>query len=143
MQLSVHEDDPKSKSKVDLRFHFLFDMIRKTTRNYLKDFDWDVCSQPVQRLYLSKDTKLMMEVINDFIATVYYRVNLDDNGRKSTNRNGLFEDVDFSEDCGQPVKWIEKYKIKRYPKSLVDKTSVPYLFSPNFTYMIDFNYRAK
>ena len=26
---------------------------------------------------------------------------------------------------------------------MVDKTSVPYLFSPNFTYMIDFNYRAK
>ena len=35
MQLSVHEDDRGSKSKLDCRFHFLFDMVRKKPRNYL------------------------------------------------------------------------------------------------------------
>ena len=41
------------------------------------------------------------------------------------------------------VKWKLKYRINRFPTSLTSKTSVPYLFSPNFTYQLDFNYRAK
>ena len=80
MQLSVHEDHPDRKSECSVRFQFVFDIIRKKERDYLKDFDWDVCSTPEQRLYLSKDTTKMMEVINNFIATVYYRVNIDDDG---------------------------------------------------------------
>ena len=41
------------------------------------------------------------------------------------------------------VKWKLKFRIQRFPTSLACKTSVPYLFSPNFTYQLDFNYRAK
>ena len=47
MQLSVHEDDTEQKSQIKCRFHFLFDVIRKKERDYLKDFDWDVCSEPM------------------------------------------------------------------------------------------------
>ena len=47
----------------------------------MKQFDWDINSKPVQRLWLSKDTKLLMEVINDFIGTVYKRVNIDAEGK--------------------------------------------------------------
>ena len=93
MQLSVHEDNKNEidgKSIVKCRFHFLFDVIRKKHRDYLEAFDWDVCSDPIQRLYLSKDTTRMMEVINNFIGTVYYRVNVDDDGSKivSMDRHG-------------------------------------------------------
>ena len=42
----------------------------------MKNFDWDVNSNPVQRLYLSENTFYMMEVTNNFIANVYYRVNV-------------------------------------------------------------------
>ena len=42
----------------------------------MKNFDWDINSNPVQRLYLSENTLYMMEVTNDFIANVYYRVNV-------------------------------------------------------------------
>ena len=89
----------------------------------------------------------MMEVINNFIGTVYYRANVDDEGNKIDNSSSMLmghaDDALLDEDDGQAVKWFELFKIKRFPKALVDKTSVPYLFSPNFTYMIDFNFRAK
>ena len=35
------------------------------------------------------------------------------------------------------------FRIKKFPKSLTEHTSVPYLFSPNFTYQFDFDYRAR
>ena len=79
MYLKVH-GDTKSFSKCGLLFHFTFPLIQKKEREYLKSYDWDVDSEPVQRLWLSKDTTLMMEVINDFIGSVYKRVNIDSNG---------------------------------------------------------------
>ena len=97
-------------------------------------FDWDINYKPVQRLWLSKDTTLLMEVINDYIGTVYKRVNVDADGRELKKEK---------EDHGQLVLWKVKYNIKRFPKSLVFKTSVPYLFSPNFKYQLDFNFRKK
>ena len=75
MELKTHEDT-KGFSNCRLRFHFLFDMIRRRERQHLKNFDWDINSNPVQRLYLSENTLYMMEVTNDFIANVYYRVNV-------------------------------------------------------------------
>ena len=45
-------------------------------------FDWDINFRPVQRLWLSKDTNLLMEVINDYIGTVYERVNVDSEGKE-------------------------------------------------------------
>ena len=41
------------------------------------------------------------------------------------------------------VKWAAIFKIKRWPSSLSTHTSVPYMFSPNFTYQLDFNYAEK
>lgn len=67
-----------------------------------------------------------MEVINDFIGTVYKRVDIDDDGDEMPNLK--------MDDEGQIVRWKIEYSIKRFPKSLVDKTSVPYLFSPNFKF---------
>ena len=79
MQLRVHEDT-KGFSECAVRFHFLFPMIKAKYRDKLKQFDWDINSAPVQRLWLSRDTKRLMEVINDFIGTVYVRVNLNEDG---------------------------------------------------------------
>ena len=76
-----------------------------------------------------------MEVINNFIGTVYKRVDIDDEGKDMPSMR--------IDDEGQIVRWKIEYNIKRFPKSLVDKTSVPYLFSPNFKYQLDFNYQAK
>ena len=74
-----------------------------------------------------------MEVVNNFVATVYYRVNIDKQGRSIGNQDPdtLYED---SSDHGQQVKWQVEYRIKKFPTKLSESTSVPYLFSPNFTY---------
>ena len=81
-----------------------------------------------------------MEVINNSIATVYQRENIDDSG-KSIKRNFIEDELpNEQEDCGQQVKWKVSYRISRYPKSLCTKTSLPYLFSPNFTHQLDFNH---
>ena len=76
MELRTHEDTNK-KSECRVRFHFIFDIIKETKNPILNEFDWDVNSAPVQRLYLSRDTKKLMEVINNFIATVYKRVDIE------------------------------------------------------------------
>jgi hypothetical protein len=80
----------------------------------------------------------MMEVTNDFIGTVYYRKNLDDSGKSIAGSKANAN----SEDYGQQVKWVRDYNIKRFPRDLASGSSVPYLFSPNFTYQLDFNYRG-
>lgn len=60
-----------------MRFHFLFSLIKESKKSSLLDFDWDIKSSPCQRLYLSRDTTKLMEVINNFVATIYYRVDVD------------------------------------------------------------------
>ena len=79
MELRTHEDT-KEGSQCNLRFHFIFDIIKTRQKESLKDFDWDVNSAPMQRLFLSRDTTKMMEVINNFVATVYKRVNIEQPG---------------------------------------------------------------
>ena len=51
-------------------------MIKKNDDSGLKEFDWDVGSNLKQRLYLSRDTMKLMEVINNFTARVYKRENI-------------------------------------------------------------------
>ena len=79
MELKVYEDTTE-ESECRLRFHFIFDMLKSKTRQKLEDFIWDVSSNPSQRLYLSHDTTRLMEVINNYVATVYYRVNFEPEG---------------------------------------------------------------
>ena len=130
MELQTCEDLGDQLNKCRCLFHFNFKLIKKAPKEYLKVFDFDVTQNPIQRLYLSADTKLLMEVINGFVATVYERFNIDDNGNEY-RLNG---------DEGQKVKWEPKYIIRRFPKHLADITSVNYLFSPNFTFQLDYNY---
>ena len=94
-----------------------------------KGFEWGANGTPVQNLYLSRNTKFLLEVINNFIATVYVRENVDI--------------AEGAEDCGQVVKWKRCYRIKSYPRNLLTRTSVPFLFSPNFKHQLDFNFSAK
>ena len=49
------------------------------------------------------------------------------------------EQIQSSSDSGQQVKWKIEHRINRFPRNLVENTSVPYLFSPNFEYQLDFN----
>ena len=139
MELKVHEDT-KETSECRLKFHFIFDMIRKQKSEELKEFDWDISSNPIQRLYLSKDTTRMMEVINNQIATVYYRVNFFSEGTDVILDQNLSTPQDHQtldnkcQDHGQEVKWRVDFRIRCFPKTLAQITSVPYLFSPNFTY---------
>ena len=55
-----------------------------------------------------------MEVVNDYIGTVYKRVNVDSEGKS------LKYEMSEKEDNGQLVKWKVKYNIKRFPKTLVE-----------------------
>ena len=80
MELKVHEDtDDVSECKV--RFHFYFELLRQKVRSKLDQFEWDINSDPKQHLYLSKDTRRLMEVVNNYTATVYTRGNIDDQGK--------------------------------------------------------------
>ena len=82
MELKVHEDTTV-ESECRLRFHFIFDMIKPKKRKKLEDFVWDISSNRCQRLYLSHDTTRLMEVVNNYVATVYYRVNFEPEGTNS------------------------------------------------------------
>ena len=74
-------------------FEFDFRLIQnesaqKKEKIFLKLYDFDVTYNPIQRLYLSEDTTLLMEVINGFVARVYQRHDIDDLGYKTENEGG-------------------------------------------------------
>lgn len=81
----------------------------------------------------------MMEVINNRFAIVYMRVFVDSEG------NQIDDDLaeKNSEETPQLVKWMPTHKITRWPTSLCTNTSVPYLFSPNFRFQLDFDFKSK
>ena len=113
MQLKTHEDT-EAGSECKLRFHFFFKKLAEKKRAYLKDFGWDVNNRPNQRLYLSRDTNRLMEVINNFTATVYTRCTVQERS-KSISTQSLKDTDNFSsyehhetqrvEDNGQQVEW--------------------------------------
>ena len=140
IQLRVHEDT-RGSSSCKVRFHFFFELLRKRVKNELEIFDWNVNHAPKQRLYLSRDTMRLMEVINGTTAVVYQREDVID-GETQAMESEKYQDGNEI-DYGQQVKWKVLYRIKKFPKSLTEHTSVPYLFSPNFTYQFDFDYRAR
>ena len=101
MELQTHEDT-KGESILRLRFHFLFDMIRKVERSHLRNMNWDISSNPIQNLYLSKDTTRLMEVTNNCFATVYIRQNIDEK-RKFQSQQEIQEylsELRDKKDCG-------------------------------------------
>lgn len=79
MQLRNYEDT-RTCGDCKVRFHFFFELFRRKKHAYLEEFEWDINDNPQQFLYLSRDTKRLMEVVNNFTATVYYRVNVDEQG---------------------------------------------------------------
>lgn len=95
--------------------------------------DWNIDADPIQNLYLSKDTKQLMEVVNNFFATIYKRK---DRFQEKNDEN--HED----RDNGQLVKWVVQHRIKRFPTKLCMQTSVPYLFSHDFSKQIDIDFKA-
>ena len=50
---------------------------RQNQSKGLEKFSWNYYESPTQRIYLSKDTQLLMEVINSKIAIVYSRTDED------------------------------------------------------------------
>ena len=76
-----------------------------------------------------------MEVIKNRFALIYKRYNVHKNAQDSEKLNG--------KDYGQLVEWRVLHHVTRWPSMLQHATSVPYLFSPNFTYMLDFDYQNK
>ena len=72
LELRTYEDLQQS-SQCRVLFSFNFKMLRQQIRNDLENMDWDIDSKPVQHLYLSQNTEYMMEVVNNFFATVYSR----------------------------------------------------------------------
>ena len=99
MELKTHEDTGTG-SHCKLKFHFMFDIILKKERNNLKMFEWDINSNPVQRLYLSKDTNKLMETINNTVATIYKRENIDNQGKSIAINNLIMFDKEDAADNG-------------------------------------------
>ena len=125
MELKTYTDT-KVKNECNLLFHFEHHMIKPHTDRQLKGQAWDINEHPYQKLILSEDTEQMMEVINHFVATVYYRVDESEPGATGHD--------------AKRVKWEPKFKIRRFPTILAQLTSYNYLFSPNFKWQIDFEY---
>ena len=75
LSLKTHEDT-QSGSVCKLKFHFLFEKITELGQ-MARVFEWGANETPEQHLYLSKNTRYLLEVINSFIATVYERENVD------------------------------------------------------------------
>jgi len=65
-------------SEVKMILHFVFPKYQKHVSTEGSDYAWDIRTNPVQRLYLSQDTNLLMEVVSNYIGTVYERENLDE-----------------------------------------------------------------
>ena len=119
--------DTETASQVNVLFHFAFPKYQKHAKSTDEQYTWDIRTDPKQRLYLSQDTTKLMEVINNYIGTVYVRINIDEDGREIRGSQGA--------ECeGQAVRWLPYYRIKQFPSALGTLTSVPYLFSPNFKY---------
>ena len=149
MQLRTF-DDTGLVNECKVAFHFMHRLIKKkksANDDDLIDPEWDFGQDSIQRLYLSRNTKKLMEVINNRFAIIYKRRNVDSSGEVlPTEENlqdaGLKDPLD-DEDTGQQIKWIVESKITRWPSNLTDSTSVPFLFSENFKYQLDFDAQRK
>ena len=61
----------------------------------------------------------MMEVVNNYTATVYYRGNMDESGNLIRSSTIVNNDISkITPDDGQLVKWKVEYRIKRFPRML-------------------------
>lgn len=143
MQLRTF-DDSGEINECKISFHFMHRLIRKnkTTDESWIDPEWDFGDDSVQRLYLSRNTMRLMEVINNTFAIVYNRRYVDSKGEiLTTEESDNIEDE--VADTGQQVKWLVESKITRWPSNLTNSTSVPFIFSQNFTYQLDFDAHKK
>ena len=97
MELQTIDDFAQNgESKMNqskLRFHFFHKTINqeredqkmretKSLRKKIhinstdRQFEWDTSHKTIQRLYLSRDTKRMLEIINNAVAVIYTRSNV-------------------------------------------------------------------
>ena len=109
MELTTFEDTRKNSS-CRVRFHFMFDLLKKKERSELKGYEWDMGNAPRQNLILSQDTRKLMEIFNDYTAIVYTRSNIDEDGK-------AVPDTENGVDMGQQVVWQVAYHIKNLPKN--------------------------
>ena len=123
LELSTHEDTGEM-SEVRVAFQFVHSLIRPSSAMNTDQLDWDVAQNPKQILHLSRSTRKMMEITNDQMATIYYRDQI-------------------SDEPGQIIQWKVLKRIKKLPRLMTKMTSVPFLFSPEFNYQIDFIYMLK
>ena len=88
ISLKVHEDT-QSQSQCDLKFKFLFPKLRKKPAidGKHKKVDYEDEQQSIQHLYLSRDTTKLMEVIDNQVASIYYRVDINREVDKTTSQD--------------------------------------------------------
>ena len=99
LELSTYEDTEKP-TECRVRFHFLHRLIKSKRKNEDSDEqyarqEWNLDNDTAQRLYLSKDTSRMMEVINNTFAIVYTRRNINEEGK------AIYNDEYAAKDSGQ------------------------------------------
>ena len=141
VQLKTYKD--QGKKGIDactVLFHFDLPLIKNSAlqeefSNKVENSEdevWNFEKNSVQRLYLSKNTRFLLEVINNEFGIIYSRVDFD---QLSPNK--------AAKDCGQKVQWVVQQKITNWPSQLAEKTSIPFLFSDNFTYRLDVDFKQK
>ena len=92
LSLQTYEDNKEQEikgSNCKLLFHFIFKLIQENKDDSLSKMDWDIQQNPVQQLYLSKDTRRLMKVVNNFYATVYERQDVEKSEDANVAEEGL------------------------------------------------------
>ena len=99
-------------------------------RKGFESYFWYLKDDIKHRMYLSRDAKKMLEVIQNRLAIVWHDPEMDRH--------------DFKEE-GLPklVKWHTEYKIRNFPFLALEVCSLPYFLSGDFKFMCDYDYSKK
>lgn len=113
---------------VEIVYEFDFMIFENFTKEELLNAGWDTESQPTQHIYISSDRSRLLEVINGETAIIYKGTTIDvhDEFGKFTHRR---------------ILWQKENHIPRFPKMLQNDIPINFLFSHNFTFYLDFNYK--
>ena len=110
--------------KVDIVYQFEYDIMVDLSQEDVEAFGWDVEKKPCQMIFVSADTNKLLEVINNQVAIVSERRDIDDS---------------FGSDIPR-IEWEKKQIIRRFHRALQGQIESNFIFSPNFNFHFDFDF---
>lgn len=109
--------------EVVIKLEFDFELAEDKNREW-GDLQWAVQAVPTSHLYISANHEKLLEVINKTSALIYQAEEVP---HDATHRK---------------VVWKKLHYIERFPYLLQGVSSVNFLFSCNYNYYLDYNFKA-